>query len=87
MNPHVLPKAIGLGSSTRYGRRDGIGTFGVGETLGSISQASYMEYYSKEKDGEVHSTYLDLENLKPEDRHVNPVITKKLPPDLANTKR
>jgi DNA topoisomerase VI subunit B len=45
--PTILPNVLTIGFSTRYNNRDGIGRFGVGFKLASISQAKRLEIYSK----------------------------------------
>lgn len=72
MSSKILPMAIGLGSSTRFNSRDGIGRFGVGAILGGISQARRIDYYSKEKGAETFHTYLDFDELASDQRDVVP---------------
>lgn len=43
----VLANVLTVGFSTRYGNRDGIGRFGVGFKLASISQAKRIEVYTR----------------------------------------
>lgn len=43
----ILPHVLTIGFSTRYNSRDGIGRFGVGFKLASISQAKRLEIYTK----------------------------------------
>lgn len=44
--PDLLPHVLTVGFSTRYGSRDGIGRFGVGFKLASLSQARRLEVYT-----------------------------------------
>lgn len=43
----LLANVLTVGFSTRYGSRDGIGRFGVGFKLASISQAKRLEIYTR----------------------------------------
>src|SRR5687768_3988207 len=43
----LLAHVLTVGFSTRYGNRDGIGRFGVGFKLASISQAKRIEIYTR----------------------------------------
>ncbi|MGN6398663.1 MAG: ATP-binding protein [Mucilaginibacter sp.] len=45
--PNILPKVLTIGFSTRYNNREGIGRFGVGFKLATISQAQRLEIYTK----------------------------------------
>lgn len=64
MTEQTIFQCLQLGYSDRYDDRSGIGRFGVGMTLGGISQCRRIEVYSKPKDGEWRSTYLDLDEIK-----------------------
>lgn len=55
--PNILPSVLTIGFSTRYNNRDGIGRFGVGFKLASISQARRLEIYTC-------PTYLDSDVSK-----------------------
>ena len=44
--PNILPSVLTIGFSTRYNSRDGIGRFGVGFKLATISQARRLEIYT-----------------------------------------
>ncbi len=63
MNSETLHRCLQLGYSTRYNDRSGIGRFGVGVTLGAISQCKRFELYSKEKNGEWLYTYTDIDEI------------------------
>src|SRR5438132_655627 len=58
MDKNTLHRCLQLGFSTNYNDRKGIGRFGVGMTLGAITQCRRIEVYSKPKGGEWHFTYL-----------------------------
>ncbi|WP_293952387.1 MULTISPECIES: ATP-binding protein [unclassified Sphingobacterium] len=45
--PNILPNVLTIGFSTRYNSREGMGRFGVGFKLASISQAKRLEIYTK----------------------------------------
>lgn len=57
----LLSSVLSLGYSSRYGNRSGLGRFGMGLKLASLSQATRVEIYSRTRDDEqVYRTYLDL---------------------------
>ena len=64
MPEDTLAKCLILGESTRYGSRAGMGRFGVGATLGAISQARRIEIYSKTKGSDPYLyTFIDLDDI------------------------
>lgn len=73
MDKEILHKCLQLGYSERYNNRKGIGRFGVGMTLGAITQCTRIEVYSKHKGGTWNFTYLDLEETKDQ---TDPIITE-----------
>lgn len=64
MTTSVLEKCIQVGFSERYNDRRGIGRFGVGMTLGAITQCTQIKIYSKPRGGNWNSISLDLDQLK-----------------------
>lgn len=64
MNKEILGKCLQLGFSERYNSRKGIGRFGVGMTLGAVTQCTRIEVYSKPVGGGWNFTYLDLDEMK-----------------------
>lgn len=67
MNRDTLHRCLALGESIREqeGGKRGIGRFGVGMTLGSISLARRIEVYSKTHDDEeLLYTFIDLDDIK-----------------------
>ena len=91
MAPEVLERCLVLGESTRYDSRAGMGRFGVGGTLGAISQCRRVEVYSRQKaTGSYLYSYIDLDEIaegtlkhmiKPESRPIPADFA-----DLANPK-
>jgi hypothetical protein len=67
MDKGTLHHCLQLGYSSSYNDRKGIGRFGVGMTLGAISQCKRIEVYSKTKGGKWYFTYIDLDEIKDED--------------------
>jgi len=64
MAPGVLERCLVLGESTRYESRVGMGRFGVGGTLGAISQCKRIEVYSRSKSsGPYLFSYIDLDEI------------------------
>ena len=63
MTPDVLEICLAFAQGTRLNTRSGIGRFGVGLPLASISQCKRVTVYSWQK-GECFSTYLDIDEVK-----------------------
>lgn len=83
MDTEVLHHCLVLGDSIRpnQGDRRGIGRFGVGMTLGSISLARHIEVYSR-ADGESPFlyTYIDLDDIQKYGVEEIPFPVEKTPP-------
>lgn len=82
MSADVLSKCLALGESVRHVNRGklGIGRFGVGMTLGSISLACRVEVYSRAAaDADFLYTYIDLEEIKNRELLYIPVPVEKAP--------
>jgi hypothetical protein len=77
--PEILANVLSLGYSSRYGSRQGLGRFGVGLKLASLSQARRVEVYSKVRGGDqIYRTVLDLDDVrdgKQKDLSAEPVKT------------
>ncbi len=72
MDVETLGKCLQLGFSVRYNNRKGIGRFGVGMTLGAITQCTRIEVYSKPMGGGWNFTYLDLKEMSGQEDPVIP---------------
>lgn len=86
MAQDVLAKCLILGESTRYNSRNGMGRFGVGATLGAISQARRIEIYSRTKGSEpfLH-TFIDLDEIAlGKQEHMPPPEPKSIPVEFAS---
>lgn len=83
MNSTTLHRCLALGESIREpGAKRGIGRFGVGMTLGSISLARRIEVYSRVKhDEEFLYTYIDLDDIQQGNLIRIPVPVVQSPPD------
>lgn len=65
MDVETLHQCLQLGFSTRYNDRSGIGRFGVGVTLGAISQCMRIDLYSKpNKKAAWRHTSIDLDEAR-----------------------
>lgn len=63
--PDLLAGVLSLGYSSRYGSRAGLGRFGMGLKLASLSQAQRVEVHTRVRDDErVFSTHLDLAEVR-----------------------
>ena len=83
MNADMLHKCLALGESIREhtGKR-GIGRFGVGMTLGSISLARRIEVYSRARaDEDFLYTFIDLDDIQQGNLIRIPEPTVQTPPD------
>ena len=72
MDIKTLSKCLQLGFSDRYNDRKGIGRFGVGMTLGAITQCTRIEVYSKPHGGDWNMTYIDLNELRDDEDAIIP---------------
>jgi len=62
IDPAVLANVLSLGFSTRYNQRSGLGRFGVGLKLATLSHARRVDVYTKiHGDETVWHTFLDLQ--------------------------
>lgn len=61
----LLAAVLSLGYSSRYGSRKGLGRFGMGLKLASLSQATRVEIYTRTRDdAQIYRTYLDLAEVR-----------------------
>lgn len=85
MSVDTLAKCLQLGFSDRYNDRKGIGRFGVGMTLGAITQCTRIEVYSKPRGGGWNSTYIDLDEMQDEeDAIIQPPKSAEIPREYAD---
>lgn len=82
MEQNVLHRCLALGESIRdNGERRGIGRFGVGMTMGSISIARRVEVYSRvQTSGSFLYTFIDLDDIQDGNLIAIPAPTVKMPP-------
>lgn len=88
MSPEILAKCLVLGCSMREHKNGklGIGKFGVGMTLGSISLARHVEVYSRNNSNSAfYYTYIDLDEINKKSLEKVPVpIEKPIPDEYGN---
>lgn len=88
MSPKVLAKCLVLGCSMREHKNGqlGIGKFGVGMTLGSISLARHVEVYSRDMvNREFYFTYIDLDEINSKSLDTVPApVPKNVPVEYAD---
>lgn len=61
----TLPHVLSMGYSTRYGKRDGMGRFGVGLKLATLSLAERIDIYTRTwDDKQVWRVSLDLQEIR-----------------------
>ena len=63
MEPTVLRVAMSFGGSMVYGRRSGIGRFGVGMKTAALSMGPRLDVYSWQEAGGIYGMSLDLEEI------------------------
>ena len=63
MDAETIESALSVGFSRNKEDPDGIGKFGFGMTVGSISQCFRVEVYSWQKNSPIFFTYIDLAEL------------------------
>ena len=88
MSPEVVAKCLVLGCSMREHKNGklGIGRFGVGMTLGSISLARHVEVYSRDSaNREFYYTYIDLDEIHEDLRDTVPEpVPKSIPEEYES---
>ena len=85
MTTNTLEKCVQVGFSERYNDRGGIGRFGVGMTLGAVTQCTRIEVYSKPQGGNWNFIFLDLDKLKDlEDAEPEKPIQLEIPREYAD---
>ena len=85
MSEEVLSQCLQLGFSERYNSRKGIGRFGVGMTLGAITQCTRIEVFSKTRGSEWFYTYIDINETKDNpDPIISPPERKSIPSEYAD---
>lgn len=86
IDPDALAPVLSLGYSSRYNSRDGLGRFGMGLKLASLSHAQRVEVYSKTADSPtIYRTYLDLERIKAgEQTELNVSVAPGWPKDFGH---
>lgn len=64
IDPDILASVLSLGYSSRYNSRTGMGRFGMGLKLASLSQCRRVDVYTKRVDlSTLYHTYLDLDEV------------------------
>ena len=85
MTTNTLEKCVQVGFSERYNDRGGIGRFGVGMTLGAVTQCTRIDVYSKPQGGNWNFIFLDLDKLKDvEDAEPEKPIQCEIPREYAD---
>ncbi len=85
MSPEVIQNCLSLGWGTRLDRYEGLGRFGFGLKGASISQARRVDVFSWQKQGDVHHSYLDLDEVEENDLSELPEVSKKNLPRALET--
>jgi Histidine kinase-, DNA gyrase B-, and HSP90-like ATPase len=64
MDPKMVRASLIWGAGTRADNREGFGKYGYGLPSASVSQSHRVTVYSKTPDGEWHSAYLDIDEIR-----------------------
>lgn len=79
---HCLQLGYSDRDTGKYGKRKGIGRFGVGMTLGAINQCRRIEVYTRSENKTWMHTYLDLDDIRKQGESATlPTPEEKTPPD------
>jgi hypothetical protein len=80
MSKEVLELSLGFAQGTRLNQRKGIGRFGVGLPLASISQCKRVSVYSWQKGKKPMMTYLDIDEvIENKQNYTNAAIEAEIP--------
>ena len=63
MSAEVLRNALRFGGTTRFNDREGLGRYGMGLPNSSASQSRRVEVYTWQKAGQVHFSFLDIDEI------------------------
>lgn len=63
MSVSTLAQALQFGGSSRFDDRSGFGRFGMGLPNSAVSHARRLDVYSWKERGEIHHTYLDVDEV------------------------
>lgn len=82
MPKEVLEICLAFAQGTRLNKRSGIGRFGVGLPLASISQCTRVRVYSWQN-GECYKTHLDVDEVREnKQQETNPAIECEVPTEI-----
>lgn len=76
MDKETIEGALAVGFSRNKDDPNGIGKFGFGMTVGSVSQCFRVEVYSWQNNGPIYHTYIDLKALLESGEQEIPEIIK-----------
>ena len=83
MAKNILELCLGFAQGTRLDKREGIGRFGVGLPLASISQCKRVTVYSWQGGKTPLKTHLDIEEvITKKQNYTNEAIPEELPPEF-----
>lgn len=82
MNAEVMQIALQFGNGTRKAAREGMGKFGMGLPMASISQVKQVEVYSWQGGGTPLFSYIDVDEIASGEMAEIPVPIKKKIPDV-----
>ncbi len=87
MSPDVLRVAMSFGGSTVYGRRDGIGRFGVGMKTAALSMGPHLDVISWQEKGAFYAMELDVDDIGSNAKNLvelpEPSFRDRLPIDIV----
>ena len=81
MDIETVKISLRFGEGTRHGATEGLGKFGMGLPLASVSQVKRVTVYSWQK-GNCYKTYIDIDEIRNNDQdYLPPVVKSDIPMD------
>ncbi len=84
MSPSTLLQALRFGGTTRFNDRSGLGRYGMGLPNASLGRARRVTVYAWQSQGDVYSTYLDVDEIAAGRMVRVPRPRRTEPPDAAS---
>ncbi len=69
MDKNILHVAFQFGGTTRHNSRAGAGRYGMGLPNSSLSQAKRFDVYTRQKNTDMLTSYLDIDDIKDDEKY------------------
>ncbi len=85
IDPAQMHHVLSMGYSTRYGKRQGLGRFGVGLKLAGLSLGERIDVYSKQTGNPtIYHSYIDLQEIRDgKQQYITTTETEEWPDEAA----